>query len=107
LGLGEVVETMMAKNRENRYATPDDLILDLKCLLAGERPMIAAQKADALASLSEAEEGEEVEETAAAVTEEEKREMAAVVNARMAIIGVLAILLGVSVATNLILLLAK
>src|SRR5918997_1299830 len=41
-GLGEVVETMMAKNRENRYRSPEDLILDLKCLLQGESPMIAA-----------------------------------------------------------------
>ena len=34
-GLGMVVETMMAKNREHRYQTPDDLILDLKCLHPG------------------------------------------------------------------------
>ena len=32
-GLGMVVETMMMKNREHRYSTPDDLILDLKCLI--------------------------------------------------------------------------
>ena len=43
-GLGMVVETMMAKNREHRYQTPDDLILDLKCLQRGESPMIAGQK---------------------------------------------------------------
>src|SRR5262249_84471 len=36
-GLGEVVETMMAKNRENRYRNPDDLLIDFKCLLQGER----------------------------------------------------------------------
>ena len=35
-GLGVVVETMMAKNRDSRYRNPDDLILDLKCLLQGE-----------------------------------------------------------------------
>ena len=52
-GLGMVVETMMAKNRENRYRNPDDLILDLKCLLQGESPMIAGQKPDALAVLAE------------------------------------------------------
>ncbi len=50
--LGMVVETMMAKNRENRYRNPDDLILDLKCLLQGESPMIAGQKPDALAVLA-------------------------------------------------------
>jgi len=44
---------MLAKNRENRYRNPDDLILDLKCLLAGDPPMIAGQKADSLATLSE------------------------------------------------------
>ena len=37
-GLGMVVETMMAKNREQRYQTPDDLILDIKCLQRGESP---------------------------------------------------------------------
>ena len=37
-GLGMVVETMMAKNREHRYHTPDDLILDLKCLHARRKP---------------------------------------------------------------------
>ena len=47
-GLGMVVETMMAKNREHRYHTPDDLILDLKCLLRDESPMIAGQKPETL-----------------------------------------------------------
>ena len=54
-GLGMVVETMMAKNRENRYRNPDDLILDLKCLLQGESPMIAGQKPDTLLALAEGE----------------------------------------------------
>ena len=46
-GLGMVVETMMAKNREHRYQSPDDLILDLKCLMRDESPMIAGQKPEA------------------------------------------------------------
>ena len=50
-GIGMVVETMMAKNRDNRYRNPDDLILDLKCLIQGESPMIAAQNPDTLALL--------------------------------------------------------
>ena len=54
-GLGMVVETMMAKNRENRYRNPDDLILDLKCLLQGDSPMIAGQKPDTLAVLADGE----------------------------------------------------
>src|SRR5207244_4514018 len=40
-GLGEVVEFMMAKDRRKRYPTPDDLILDLECLLHGEPPKLA------------------------------------------------------------------
>jgi serine/threonine protein kinase len=60
-GLGEVVEFMMAKNRRERYQQPDDLILDLECLLAGEAPKLARQKIEAstLKVLAEGEEDEE------------------------------------------------
>jgi serine/threonine-protein kinase len=56
-GLGEVVEFMMAKDRDDRYRTPDDLILDLECLLAGDPPKIARQKiaVGTLAGLAEGE----------------------------------------------------
>ena len=54
-GLGMVVETMMAKNREHRYQSPDDLILDLKCLARDESPMIAGQKPESLLGLAEGE----------------------------------------------------
>ena len=60
-GLGEVVETMMAKDREERYRSPEDLIVDLECLLQGERPKIAEQKMDALAMLSQGEAADEEE----------------------------------------------
>jgi serine/threonine-protein kinase len=43
-GIGEVIEFMMAKNRHYRYQTPDDLIIDLECLLAEEPPKLARQK---------------------------------------------------------------
>jgi serine/threonine-protein kinase len=42
-GLGEVVEWMMAKDREQRYRNPDDLIIDLECLLSGDPPRLARQ----------------------------------------------------------------
>src|SRR5262249_35798370 len=102
-GLGEVIETMKAKERESRYAKPDDLILDLKCLLAGERPMIAQQKAEDLASLDEASE-EDVGYVGGYVGEDEKAEMAAIVNMRTTVIAILAVLLGASVITNILLL---
>ena len=104
-GLGEVVETMMAKNRENRYSNPEDLMLDLRCLIAGERPMIAAQKADALSSLSESDDEADVEDSGSGASEEEKQEMAALVNSKTMIITVLSVLLGVAVLSNLLLLL--
>ena len=97
-GLGVVVETMMAKNRENRYRNPDDLLLDLKCLLQGDSPMIAVQKQDSLAALSEGE-AEEVERGA---TQDELVEVAGYVNSRQQIIVALAMLLALSVVTNVI-----
>jgi eukaryotic-like serine/threonine-protein kinase len=104
-GLGMVVETMLAKNRENRYPNPDDLILDLKCLLQGEPPMIAGQKLDSLASLAEGDAADDPV-TVSAVTDAEKAAMAATVNARTNIIAAIGVLLVISVMTNMLLLLA-
>jgi eukaryotic-like serine/threonine-protein kinase len=66
-GLGEVVEFMMAKSRRKRYASPDELIVDLECLLHDEPPKFARQNmAASLESLAhgeaEAEEEEEEED---------------------------------------------
>ena len=106
-GLGEVVETMMAKQRENRYSTPDDVMLDLRCLIAGERPIIAAQKSDALSKLSESDEDAELDGIPSSVTEEEKQEMAALVNSKTTIISILGVLLGLSALTNLLMLFVR
>lgn len=46
-GLGEVVEFMMAKKRNKRYPSPDELIIDLECLLHGDPPKFARQRLDA------------------------------------------------------------
>jgi serine/threonine-protein kinase len=99
-GLGMVVETMMAKNREQRYQTPDDLILDLKCLQRGDSPMIAGQKPETLLALSE---GESEVESRGGASEEQLVELASYVNNRNNIIATIAMLLAVSVITNVIL----
>ena len=100
-GLGMVIETMLAKNREHRYATPDDLILDLKCLIQGEFPMIAGQNPDSLLALTQGEsDHEEPQET----EEQQMIELAGIVNSRNQIIVAIAMLLAVSVITNVILL---
>ena len=98
-GLGMVVETMMAKNRDNRYRNPDDLILDLKCLLQGDSPMIAGQKPDTLAVLAE---GDAKDAPGLGATEEQLVEMAGYVNGRNGIIAALAMLLALSVVTNVV-----
>ncbi|MDG3004242.1 serine/threonine-protein kinase [Paludisphaera mucosa] len=103
-GLGMVIETMLSKNRENRYSTPDDLILDFKCLLQGDSPMIAAQKPDSLEALAE---GEADAFAPSAVDEAQMSEMAGYVNARNQIIAALAVILAVSMVTNVIMLVAK
>jgi predicted Ser/Thr protein kinase len=105
-GLGIVVETMMAKNRDQRYRNPDDLILDLKCLQQGESPMLAGQKTDALAGLAE---GDATEDEAAGspLAESERVEMAGYLNSKNTIIAALAAFLGLSILTNIVVLLTR
>ena len=50
--LGAVIGKMMARNRQDRYRQPDDLILDLQCLLRGDRPLLADSAPEALAPLA-------------------------------------------------------
>jgi eukaryotic-like serine/threonine-protein kinase len=102
-GLGVVVETMLAKNRENRYRNPDDLILDLKCLLQGESPMIAGTKADALATLSEGDVGDDNR----GPTEAQLVDLAGYVNSKQQVIVALAAILMLSVITNVVVLVTR
>jgi eukaryotic-like serine/threonine-protein kinase len=104
-GIGMLVETMMAKSREHRYQTPDDLILDLKCLQRDESPMIAGQKLETLQDLAQGE--TEGELLGPAANEEQLTELASYVNNRNNIIATIAMLLAVSVITNLILFVAR
>jgi serine/threonine-protein kinase len=120
-GLGVVIETMMAKNREERYKTPDDLILDLKSMAAGDPPMVAQQKSESLAALAEGEYDEFDDgltttsggggsgrgPASSAAFEAEKQEMAAIVNSRTNVIAALALVLGLSVVTNVLVLVLK
>ncbi|MCL2701682.1 MAG: serine/threonine protein kinase [Phycisphaerae bacterium] len=53
-GLGEVVETMMAKDRRRRYASTGDLLIDLEAIAAGSPPPQARKHitADVLSGLA-------------------------------------------------------
>lgn len=56
-GTAEVIEVMMAKNRDKRYASTEDLLKDLLAVQKGEPPLQARQRVDPklLASLAKAE----------------------------------------------------
>jgi serine/threonine protein kinase len=58
-GFSVVVETMLAKSRQDRYPTPGDLAFDLECLAAGKPPRLAQERLS-LRTLSELSEGEPV-----------------------------------------------
>ena len=63
---------------------PDDLLLDLKCLLQGESPMIAGQKTDAL-EFAEGEVSDDAEDSPLA--EAERLQTARYINSRNTIIA--------------------
>ncbi|MHC4758263.1 MAG: serine/threonine protein kinase, partial [Planctomycetota bacterium] len=60
-GVSEVVEIMMAKKKENRYANSEELLLDLYALRDGKPPARAHQRFD-ISMLEKLEEGEDVEQ---------------------------------------------
>ena len=106
-GLGEVVETMMAKDREVRYRGPDDLIVDLECLLRGERPKIAEQKMDALAMLSQGEAAEEEGVMPAMVSSAAPRAASGHASGSGPLVVILSVLLAASVLLNVVLFLTR
>jgi len=59
-GIGEVVEVMMAKDRNRRYASTSDLLLDLEAIAAGEPPLQARKQIDAGALTGLADEAAEL-----------------------------------------------
>lgn len=95
-GLGEVVEFMMAKDRGQRYRSPDDLILDLECLLAGEPPKLARQRIQAT-TLAELSQGEAADDEADGARSWNQLPWTAI----------LGVLLGLSVLINVVLFLKK
>jgi serine/threonine protein kinase len=68
-GVSEVIETMMAKDRDNRYRNVEELLEDLEALKEGKPPLQAHRKFD-VTDLESLEEGEKVEEEENAFAEE-------------------------------------
>lgn len=108
-GVAEVIEVMMSKDRNKRYASTEDLLKDLLAVAAGESPLQARQRVDlrvyrAIAAAEKAA-GEQVgeEQPEAASTEtviQPRTEMQ--MNRPLTIL--LLALLGVSVVLNIVLL---
>jgi serine/threonine protein kinase len=59
-GASEVIEVMMAKNRDDRYGNIDELLVDLKAVRAGQAPVLAHKRID-VSMLEQLEDGETVE----------------------------------------------
>jgi serine/threonine-protein kinase len=96
VGLGEVVEVMMAKRRDARYASTKDLLVDLEAVARGEAPLQVRKGLDAtaLAGLSQSEQ----------VKGSETAEMPTISEGNLkVIVYVLAGVLGVSLLINIIL----
>lgn len=95
-GIGEVIEVMMAKTRDDRYASTRELIADLDSISRGEPPLQARKKYDQTLLQSIADTGETVSIPTAedlAPTEPSTTNWTAIM--------VLIVLLGLSVLGNL------
>ena len=46
-GTAEVIEMMMAKDRDDRYKSAKDMLVDLECIAKGESPLLARERLDA------------------------------------------------------------
>ena len=99
-GLGEVVEAMMAKDPEKRYASTADLMVDLDAVAVGEPPPQARQRIDAglLRGLTD--------ESSAALANEETQVFLTRTDLTPYVI-LLAALLALSLIVNMILLMAR
>ncbi|MDY7009584.1 MAG: serine/threonine-protein kinase [Planctomycetota bacterium] len=92
VGLGEVVEVMMAKQREDRYASTIDLLIDLKSVARGEPPLQVHRILDAHSLSALAQEEQPVLETSSPISD-----------TQIVLIYILLALLAISLIANIIL----
>jgi serine/threonine-protein kinase len=104
-GVGEVVEVMMAKDREQRYASTSDLLLDLEAIQRGEPPLQARRRIDArvLKGLT----SEAKEDESAAQLEEVALDPQVIEKNLLAWIVILSAFLAVSLLLNIFLFLQR
>jgi len=68
-GVSEVIEVMMAKQREDRYSNATELLADLEALRKGESPLQAHKRFD-VSMLEQLEEGDDIESNTDAYDED-------------------------------------
>ena len=73
MGMGEVVEVMMAKDRAQRYASTKDLLLDLEAVAAGKPPLQVRKvlNADDLTELTKTDQSADASERTSALPAQE------------------------------------
>jgi serine/threonine-protein kinase len=109
-GVAETIEVMMAKNRNNRYASTEDLLQDLQAVRRGEPPLQARRRVDPrlLRNLAKIEKEAVKEAAAAASAENGSAETAVQVSpaeqTRWTFMILLSAILAVSVILNIYLL---
>ncbi len=90
-GTSEIIEVMMAKNKDDRYNTVEELLVDLKAVRNGQPPIRAHKRFD-ISMLEQLEEGEAIRSNEELYTED------AVAHYRIAII-ILSVVAAVSILT--------
>jgi hypothetical protein len=94
-GVSEVIETMMAKNRSDRYKNMEEVMGDLRAVRNGQPPLMARQKFN-VEALEQLEEGMAIE-TADDVHSEYSGEMIAKYRMWVIILGAVSALMALAV----------
>ncbi len=102
-GVGEVIEVLMAKKREDRYTSTKDLLIDLEAIKKGEPPLIARSKYDHNVLQELAIGGETVSMPALMIDDADKNGG----NLNWVLVWILGIALTVSILINIALLIEK
>jgi serine/threonine protein kinase len=100
--LGQVVGRMMAKDRDDRYQSAEELIIDLECLLNGAPPRLGRKPARAEPEEEEPEQEEEEDERKKKKRKKRKKEEEATISTTTLWLWILSALLAASVLLNLL-----
>lgn len=95
-GIGEVVEVMMAKDRNRRYTSTSDMLLDLQAIAQGRPPLQARKQIDSNVLSRLADDGESLE------AEESDFEYASTDNNLKVAVVLMGIALAVSILLNIV-----